>query len=166
MFFVLELSSRKGTLDSMSYSESHSTERFPETHASKCAQNRGATQKMHHSNRPLSRIEPFLITSPQSKNVAKPKFRAVHRLNMLHRGLGSACRYVRACHLECSGSRLYFLQLERREALGLFGEKMEEQLRAAASQEPLMREASEATQQSKRRRLRDMGLSVEGTRGC
>ena len=102
--------------------------------------------------------------------VAKSKFRAVHRLNMLHRGLGSACRYVRACHLECSGSRLYFLQLERREALGLFGEKMEEQLRAAASQEPLMslREGGEATQQSKRRRLRDMGLSVEvlgGARG-
>ena len=33
-----------------------------------------------------------------------------------------------------------------REALGLFGEKMEEQLRAAASQEPLLREAGEATQ--------------------
>ena len=47
------------------------------------------------------------------------------------------------------------------EGLGLLGEKMQDHLRAAASQEPIARDAGEATQASKRRRLQTMGYSVQ-----
>ena len=46
------------------------------------------------------------------------------------------------------------------EGLGLLGEKMQDHLRAAASQEPIV-DAGEATQASKRRRLQQMGFSVQ-----